>query len=349
MHLVALVERSDHVCCRYRLAAFRAHLEQAGHRLDVRPLPGSWWQRLWLFRWLRGADVVLQRRLLPTWQLGMLRRNVRTLLFDFDDAVFLRDSYSPKGLHDRKRMERFAATVQQCDAVVAGNSFLADQAARSGARRVDIVPTCVDAGAYPLAAHVAGKSVQLVWVGSSSTLQGMTAVAPLLDEIGRAVPAARLKLICDRFVELKHLPVIECPWTADGEAAEIAAADIGVSHIPDDQWSRGKCGLKVLQYMAAGLPVVANPVGVHREMIRDGETGFLVETPREWIGAIRRLADDTELRRRMGQAGRALLETRYSVAAGAVQWRALLEGVEKGSGVFSKKIPAPFSTPEEAA
>src|SRR5262249_53203526 len=159
--------------------------------------------------------------------------------------------------------------------------------------------------------HAAGREVQLVWVGSASTLQGMTAVAPLLEEIGRAVPAARLKLICDRFLGLKHLPGIEGPWAGTGEAAEIAAAGIGGAHIPDDLWSRGKCGLKVLQYMAAGLPVVANPVGVHREMIRDGETGFLVETPREWIGAIRRLADDAELRRRMGKAGRALIEARY--------------------------------------
>jgi glycosyltransferase involved in cell wall biosynthesis len=346
VHLVALVETADHVCCRYRLAAFCGHLERAGHRLDIRPLPGSWWRRLWLFRSLRGADVVLQRRLLPGWQLGFLRRNVRTLLFDFDDAVFLRDSYSPKGLHDRRRMDRFSATVQHCDTVVAGNGFLAEQAVRSGARRVEIVPTCVDPDVYPLAIHVAGKVVQLVWVGSASTLLGMTAVAPLLEEIGRAVPGARLKLICDRFLALKHLPVIECPWTATGEAAEIAAADIGVSHIPDDQWSRGKCGLKVLQYMAAGLPVVANPVGVHREMIRDGETGFLVETPREWIGAIRRLADDAELRRRMGQAGRALLESRYSVAAGAAQWRALLDQLQR-SGL--EKGPVPISRPEEAA
>ncbi|MGH7221957.1 MAG: glycosyltransferase, partial [Gemmataceae bacterium] len=106
---------------------------------------------------------------------------------------------------------------------------------------------------------------------------------------------------------------------------EIARADIGISWIPDDSWSRGKCGLKVLQYLAAGLPVIANPVGVQVEMVKHGETGFLAQTPAEWIEAVRRLAQDPELRIRMGRAGRRLVETRYSVAVGAASWVRLLD------------------------
>src|SRR5207249_4095705 len=109
---------------------------------------------------------------------------------------------------------------------------------------------------------------------------------------------------CDQFLRLRHLPVIDCPWTEAGEAAALASADIGISWLPDDPWSRGKCGLKVLQYMAAGLPVVANAVGVHAELVSHGQTGFLVETPQEWAEAVRTLAQDPRLRRRMGRAGR---------------------------------------------
>src|SRR5262249_27988140 len=98
--------------------------------------------------------------------------------------------------------------------------------------------------------------------------------------------------------------------------------------IPDDLWSRGKCGLKVLQYAAAGLPVVANPVGVHPEMIRHGETGFLASTPAQWIAAVRRLADDPALRVRMGRAARRHFESRYSIAAGAAAWLEVLARLE---------------------
>ena len=89
-------------------------------------------------------------------------------------------------------------------------------------------------------------------------------------------------------MQLQHLPVRSCPWSESSEAAAIATADIGIAWVPDDLWSRGKCGLKILQYMAAGLPVVANPVGVQAEMVQHGETGFLAETSDQWHEAISR-------------------------------------------------------------
>jgi glycosyltransferase involved in cell wall biosynthesis len=332
VRLTALVESPEHVCCRYRVTAFRPALERAGHSLELCPHPRSWWSRLRPGRELRHADAVLvQRRLLPAWQLFLLRRAVPLLLFDLDDAVFLRDSYSAKGLHDSGRRRRFAAVCRAADAVIAGNDFLACEAACwTRPERLHVIPTCVDPKRYPPAEHPrAGAGVRLVWVGSSSTLQGLERVRPLLEELGKAVPGLGLKLICDRFLQLRHLPVLACPWSEEGEAAEIAAADVGISWVPDDLWSRGKCGLKVLQYMAAGLPVVANPVGVQAEMVRPGVTGFLAETRREWVEAVGRLAVDPELRRRLGQAGRRLVEQEYSVVAGARYWLRLLDGLQR--------------------
>src|SRR6202041_48939 len=104
----------------------------------------------------------------------------------------------------------------------------------------------------------------------------------LLEAIGSGVSGIRLKLICDRTMSVKKLPVDFCPWSEATEASDIASASIGISWVPDDDWSRGKCGLKVLQYMAAGLPVVANPVGVQAEFVQHEVTGFLVQTPEEW-------------------------------------------------------------------
>ncbi len=329
MNLVALVESESHVCCRYRLAAFRPALAAAGYSLTFRPLPRSVWGRVQLYRSLRSADaVILQRRLLPGFELALLRRWARRLVFDFDDAVWLRDSYSPKGFESGKRSRRFRTTIRTADLVFAGNEYLAAEARRYAAGEVAVIPTCVDPGRYPVADHAGPPgSARLVWVGSSSTLKGLERFRDTLEEIGRAVPGARLKLVCDRFLALRDLPVDPVPWSEATEAAEIASADVGIGWVPDDSWSRGKCGLKVLQYQAAGLPVVANPVGVQADLVRDGQTGFRAVTPDEWTAAIRRLADNPVLRRQLGAAGRRQVEERYSVAAGGRLWVQQLDGL----------------------
>ena len=330
MQLVALIQSSDHVCCRYRLAAFRSALEQAGHTLTLRRLPRRWWSRWLVFRDLYGASVIVQRFLLPRWQLHLLRNRVRHLLFDFDDAVFLRDSHSAKGQHHPTRMRRFAAMVRASDAIIAGNSFLAEHAARwAGAHRVFLAPTCVDPARYRPRVEP-GEGNELAWIGSASTLKGLQTATPMLERLGKRFPDLRLKVICDRFPRFAHLPVIGRPWSEANEAEALAESDIGISWVPDDEWSRGKCGLKLLQYMAAGLPVIANPVGVHQEMIRHGETGYFASTPEQWQEAVAQLRDNPELRQRMGRAGRSHLESRYPIAAGASVWLDVLRRIDGG-------------------
>lgn len=332
MHLVALVPSADHVCCRYRLSAFGPYFEAAGHTLRLQPLPRTPWDWLQLKDELADADlVIVQRRLLNPWQLFLLRRAARRICFDYDDAVFLRDSYARKGQTSVRRRRRFAAIVGAAELIVAGNAFLRDYAlfwTRSD--RVAVIPTCVDPSHYPVANHDrSGEGVELVWIGSASTLNGLEMSRPLLETLGRRWPGLCLKLICDQFVQFDHLPVLPRAWSKEAEAAEVASADIGLSWLPDDLWSRGKCGLKVLQYMAAALPVVANPVGVQATMIEHGRTGFLAETPEEWLEYVGRLMHDPDLRRQLGQAGRRRVEERYSVAVGARLWLAQLARLEQ--------------------
>jgi glycosyltransferase involved in cell wall biosynthesis len=330
VHLTALVESPEHVCCRYRLAAYQSYFQSAGHTLVLTSLPRQSWRRLRLLNRLEDTDaVMLQRKLLGSCPLSLLRRAAPLLIFDFDDAVFLRDSFSRRGSHSLRRIHAFAAMMETADLVVAGNGYLAEQATRwTAPSRIHVIPTCVDPARYPVARHQAAGTADLVWIGSSSTLRGIEQMTPLLEQLGRQLPGIRLKLICDRFIELQDLPVLTCPWSSERESAELAAADIGISWIPDDDWSRGKCGLKILQYMAAGLPVVANPVGVQAELVRHGETGILARTASEWHDAIGRLAADPELRRRLGQAGRQRVEQEFSVRVGAARWNALLGKVQ---------------------
>src|SRR5262249_32352879 len=152
-----------------------------------------------------------------------------------------------------RKSARFGYTVRQCDAVIAGNEFLAEHARSQGAKNVQVIPTCVEPSHYRPAG---GDGATMVWVGSSSTLQGLGRIASMLDGLADAAPGVRLKVICDRFPTFRQLPIVAVNWDGATEAEELANADVGISWIPDDQWSRGKCGLKVLQYMAAGLPVL---------------------------------------------------------------------------------------------
>ncbi|MBL9122678.1 MAG: glycosyltransferase family 4 protein [Planctomycetaceae bacterium] len=315
MRVIALIEKPDHVCYRYRLEAFIPELWERGCTLEAAPLARSWLGRLRQLRSLAAADVViLQRKLLPLLQLAVLRRSARKLIYDFDDAVYHRDSFARKGIPSRQRMGQFWATVSAADGVIAGNAFLAQQARQFvDSERVHVVPTCVRPELYEPAAHAARRgSTRLVWIGQPSTLRGLEQARPHFAAVARRVPGAELHVVCSEFPHFDPLRVVPRPWTQSGEADELTRCDIGVSWLPDDAWSRGKCGLKVLQYLAAGLPVVANPVGIQADLVRPGVTGFLAETPAEWATAVATLAADPQLRRQMGAAGRALVEREYS-------------------------------------
>ncbi len=332
MRIVAIVKSLENACCRYRVAAFRPLLEQAGHSLRLLPWPRTFWSRRLIRRHLAGADVLLlQRRMPHAGHLAAFRAQVPYLIYDFDDAVFLRDSLHRRGPHCPHRAQRFRSVVQAADAVVAGNRFLHEQASLwVQPERLHLIPTCLDPARYAPATHADESVSQLAWIGSASTLRSLQRFRPFLEEVGSRIAGLRFKIICDTFLHLDNMHVVRCPWAEQTEAAELAQAQIGVSFLPDDLWSRGKCALKILQYMAAGLPVVANPVGLHPRLVVPGQTGFLVETAAECAAAIRLLLDNPAMRRRMGQAGRELVQERFQLGLGAAAWLRLLD-----------KLPAP--------
>lgn len=329
MDIFAIVESLEHVCARYRVSAFKSSLAAEGFQLKLTPWPSSIFGRLRLIQKLRGKTVILQRKLIAPGLVWLLRQSVQHLIFDFDDAVFLRDSYSPRGLDDPGRMRRFRAICKASDAVVAGNQFLARQAALAApATRVLSIPTCVETNLYPFPKIKTDRAgLELVWIGSSSTLNSLERIQSLLDAIGEAYPQVYLKVICDRFPKFQKLRTINCPWSGKDEIFQISSADAGICHMPDDQWSEGKCGLKLLQYMAAGIPTIANPVGVHKEIILPGSTGFLASSRDEWLGAVRLLLEKPNLAAEIGHNARNRVLQQYSVEANAPEWVQLLKDV----------------------
>lgn len=337
MKALALLEAPEHVCGRYRIAAFAPAMVAAGWSVALEGIARAPLARI---RQLRRAGrydaVILQRKLLPGWQLAILRRSSRRLIFDFDDAVLYRDSYDPRGPDCRRRAARFAATVRTADVVLAGNGFLGECAVKCGAKAdcVRVLPTGVAASTYTPKTDdpTEVRPMRLVWIGSSSTLQGLEAKRSLLECLGREVPGLTLRIIADRFPRFDPLPVEAVAWSEATEAADLASSDVGISWVPDDLWSRGKCGLKLLQYGAAGLPTLANPVGVHPEIVIEGETGYLPRTDDEWVAAVRRLSGDPGVRSAMGRAARSRIEDYYSVDSLAGRFVAAVAG---------SNVPAP--------
>ncbi len=316
MKVLALIEAVGHACYRYRIAPFAQALAERG--LELEPCPIRRWpvarcKQLWAAG--RFDGVILQRKLLPYWQLMLLRRRARKLIFDFDDAIDGRDSYARKNPRSWRRLLRFWATLQAADAVVAGNPYLESRACSFVQReRVALIPTCIEPACYGPARHERrGGAVRLVWIGQRSTLPSLDRLRPHLAAAAQRLPGLELRVISDLAPELPGVKVVLRRWSSQTEAEELAQGDIGISFLPDDAWSQGKCGLRVLQFMAAGLPVVANPVGMNRRMVIPGGTGLLAETPAQWAAAIEQLAVDPQRRSRLGTAGRCQVEQGYSV------------------------------------
>lgn len=331
MKVLVLIEGDNAVCCRYRIEAFERFMAERGMVLEVVRFEKGFFRRIGNLLNAKSADaVVVQRKLLPSWQASLLRKWSKRLIFDVDDAVYQRDSNSGKGPESRSRLAKYRAIVSKADAVIAGNEYLRQvTAAWTKPDRIFFIPTCVETAKYRSAVHRrVGAEARLVWIGQQSTLRTLGAAGEQLKAVAQGLPGMEMIQICDQKADFDGLRVTLRPWSMATEAAELADGDIGVAWMADDSWSLGKCGLKVLQYMAAGLPVVANPVGVHREMVIHGETGFLASTPQQWAESVARLAADPQLRNKLGAAGRYLVEKRFSVSA----WRSKFIEILHGDG-----------------
>jgi glycosyltransferase involved in cell wall biosynthesis len=146
------------------------------------------------------------------------------------------------------------------------------------------------------------------------------------DRLGDGVV---FKVIGDGSFREPELGIVGAPWRLASEVEDLRSIDVGIMPLPDDEWSRGKCGLKGLQYMALGIPTVMSPVGVNSEILRDGESGYLPRSEDDWVERLCALAGDATLRRRVGDAGRDVVVDRYSLAAWKTRYLDLLKSVQR--------------------
>jgi glycosyltransferase involved in cell wall biosynthesis len=341
MNVMFLHSGENVPAARFRMVPFGRRLRQSGHRCT---LAASFPQKYDYIPWLGFRPSQLMKRLVRAGHLAQLylrrfdvvvlerelfdydshywedrfRRASPALVLDVDDAVFLR--YPDKYAH--------LATIS--DGIIAGNEALAEYT-RPFNDRITVIPTCIDLNEYHVRADSSGSARPVVgWIGTTGNLRFLEVCAPALRTLSQCCDF-ELRLIAGEShpldaLDLTGVNVRFIPWKGETEVEEISRFDVGLMPLPEGEpWMRYKCGLKLLQYMAIGIPGVASPIGVNTEIVENGCNGFLATSGDEWQTALRRLLEDVELRRKLGKAARQTVEARYSIDVHFPRFVAALE------------------------
>jgi glycosyltransferase involved in cell wall biosynthesis len=351
--------------CRFRIAQFIPYLEANGFEVTLRALftteffrqvyrPGNYLakaltfttlslKRLDSLRDVSQFDVVLiYREVFPVGP-ALVERLLTSagrppVVFDFDDAIFLPSvSDANRLIGVLKHPQKIRTILRRSRHVIAGNTFLADYARRFNSA-VTVIPTCVDTSQFaPAAAPVAHATPIVGWIGSPTTAAYIHSLVPVLQRVRERRPFTLRVSGTGEPLRISGVEVDNVPWSLDRDVELFNSCDVGVYPLPDEEWSKGKCGFKAIQFMACGVPVVAAAVGVNREIIRDGVNGFLAATPGEWVEKLDRLLGDPELRRRFSEAGRRTVVEHYSLRKNAPILADMLRGVVDRAAAQKRK------------
>jgi glycosyltransferase involved in cell wall biosynthesis len=253
----------------------------------------------------------------PAWFERKIARSGVPMVFDFDDAVFVAYKSPSNGYLSYLKFPGKTATICRLSAhVMAGNRYLADYALRHNPN-VTIIPTTIDTEKYlPAELEAVPETLTIGWSGSFSTVQHLDTIREVLQELAKS-EKFKLRVIGTPEYDLPGVETEALAWRSETEIEDLQKIDIGLMPLPDEDWSRGKCGLKALQYMALGIPTVCSPVGVNTTIIQDGENGYIADSPEEWIRKLKMLLHSPELRAKIGKAGRRTVEIGYSARSQA--------------------------------
>lgn len=301
-------------------------MDRPGHRAEKLARAVAATARRWRHRHdVRAHDGVVILRSASLLGGAWYERHLNALgvpyVFDFDDAIW----EPPPGWtrHVWRAHLRVPESIRRAAAATPGNSYLAEYARRFN-RRVTIVPTTIDLARYEAAPQrPPSDELRILWMGSAATLSHLDTVLPALRQLAARIPLHLHVVYNGPSREHRGLRVQYTPWSPEVETTAIAGCDVGIMPVPDIPFARGKCGLKALQYMSVARASVVSPVGVNRDIIRDGENGLWASTDDEWVAQLERLARDPALRARLAEAGRATVEREYSATVGAAKFAAV--------------------------
>ncbi len=306
----------------------------AGQSLSVKPILSAYLKRLLDLIKSSSFDLIwVEKEMLPWFPAPLeflLHKTNIPYVVDYDDAVFHRYGLHPSSLVRMLLGHKIDRVMRNAALVIVGNEYLAERAKQAGAGKVELLPSVVDVGRYTQKQTHSGSIFTIGWIGSPVT-------APYLDIIRDAVTSFGSELSIRIFLlgagSINPFPNVLTtilPWDEEIELSIGERFDVGIMPLTDGPFERGKCGYKLIQYMAGGLPVIASPVGVNRQIVEHDINGYLAGSNENWIAAFRTLKHDINKRYEMGQAGRRKAEKLYNLEVAAPQLLTLLSNVRKG-------------------
>jgi glycosyltransferase involved in cell wall biosynthesis len=332
MKVAFLIHSLEINSCRYRVLQYLPYLKKAGIDVSIHFYQRRWRDKLRFYNTLGHYDIFyIHRKLFPPLEFAYIRRKARKIIYDFDDAIMYRSS-SSKNPYSLSRRIKFAYMMRRVDFISAGNNFLKSEVLPYNPH-VEVIPTSIDLSRYTTKEPSRQKGPVIVgWLGSSSTLKYLKNLMPIFEKLYQRYPHFQLKIVCDQFLDSIKVPVIKKKWSSETEAADLKSFDIGVMPLRDDLWSRGKCGLKILQYFSAGVPAVCTPVGINRDIVQDKVNGYWAQNDKQWEDKLLTLIQNKALRRKMGLAGRKTVENRYTVEVNAPRFLGILKKIYGRNG-----------------
>ena len=248
----------DVASSRYRVWQYLPYLQQSSIEADVIVIPKNNSKRWKLFNSLSKYDLTfIQKKLFQPWEIAYIRLKSRKLVYDLDDSVM----YKHTDDGNRKSFTRwfnFRQTIRKVDLVLAGNSYLMEEVKKYN-NNVELLPTVLDTEPYkPVWDNKSNEKLTLGWIGSKANLEYLASIAEALDELSLTFNNLELKIVADDFISLKKMPVVEKKWAIEDEITDLQSFDIGIMPLSDDVWTRGKCGFKLLQYMATGMQAIGS-------------------------------------------------------------------------------------------
>jgi glycosyltransferase involved in cell wall biosynthesis len=325
---------------RYRCEQYIPYLKQAGFDCIYSPIlinekedkdfytPGNYFKKLLLFAKgiLRRVKDVLRanefdiifiyREAFMTGTVlfeKLLKKSGVKIIYDFDDAIWHHDiSEGNKAIGWLKRAEKTNDIIALADLVFAGNGYLASHALQFN-KNVAVIPSTIDLNYYRIVPAKKMGTVVIGWSGSLTTIEHFKSIVPVLKKLKNKYGSnvAFTVFGCPEYTNLE-LGIAGIKWTPQNEVQQIAQFDIGIMPLPDNEWTRGKCGMKGLQYMALEVVAVMSAVGENINIIQDGENGFLAASETEWMDKLSLLIESKSLRENLGKAGRKTIEEKYS-------------------------------------
>jgi glycosyltransferase involved in cell wall biosynthesis len=305
-----------------------------GYRLSG--LIAAYYLRLQTLKLVSSFDVLwIEKEALPWVPLWIERFFLHEVpyILDYDDAVFHQYDLHPRELIRKFYGSRLDQLMADAALVIGGNEYLAQRARAAGAQKVEILATVVDLERYSVNCNIScfsnevqldlTKSPRIVWIGSPATIHYLELMLEPLQTLAKRVHFI-LRIIGGRSSKFPGINIESLEWSEDTEAESLKGCAIGVMPLLDSSWERGKCGYKLIQYMASAIPVVASPVGVNVEIVEDGVSGFFADGVDEWVSKLELLLKDASLRSAMGQAGRKRVEEKYCVQQVAPRLASLL-------------------------